>query len=225
MNPLNVMENTMPSMQQRHSMVGGQSDIFSSIYQQETHIVIWQRSLSTSLSQSAETILYTKPSLEISMVVSPRDAFETLQKALGPSQASEVLSRDIVQLVDMFCSLFEQKRAVIRLSALDRTMCPRFHVDWVPCRLITTYQGVATEWLPHNVADRSKLGTGNMGKPDELSGLFDSSSDIQQLNCGDIALLKGEIWENNEGAGLIHRSPQLSGGNRRLLLTIDFIND
>jgi len=225
MNPLNVMENTMPSMQQRYSMVGGQSDIFSSIYQQETHIVIWQRSLSTSLSQSAETILYTKPSLEISMVLSPRDAFETLQKALGPSQASEVLSRDIAQLVDMFCSLFEQKRAVIRLSALDRTMCPRFHVDWVPCRLITTYQGVATEWLPHNVADRSKLGTGNMGKPDELSGLFDSSSDIQQLNCGDIALLKGEIWENNEGAGLIHRSPQLSGGNRRLLLTIDFIND
>jgi hypothetical protein len=225
MNPLNVMENTMPSMQQRYSMVGGQSDIFSSIYQQETHIVIWQRSLSTSLSQSAETILYTKPSLEISMVLSPRDAFETLQKALGPSQASEVLSSDIAQLVDMFCSLFEQKRAVIRLSALDRTMCPRFHVDWVPCRLITTYQGVATEWLPHNVADRSKLGTGNMGKPDELSGLFDSSSDIQQLNCGDIALLKGEIWENNEGAGLIHRSPQLSGGNRRLLLTIDFIND
>ncbi|MGB2106152.1 MAG: DUF1826 domain-containing protein [Porticoccaceae bacterium] len=225
MNPLNVMENTMPSMQQRHSMVGGQSDIFSCIYQQETHIVIWQRSLSTSLSQSAETILYTKPSLEISMVLSPRDAFETLQKALGPSQESEVLSRDIAQLVDMFCSLFEQKRAVIRLSALDRTMCPRFHVDWVPCRLITTYQGVATEWLPHNVADRSKLGTGNMGKPDELSGLFDSSSDIQQLNCGDIALLKGEIWENNMGAGLIHRSPQLSGGNRRLLLTIDFIND
>lgn len=225
MNPLNVMENTMPSMQQRHSMVGGQSDIFSSIYQQETHIVIWQRSLSTSLSQSAETILYTKPSLEISMVLSPWNAFETLQKALGPSQASAVLSSDIAQLVDMFCSLFEQKRAVIRLSALDRTMCPRFHVDWVPCRLITTYQGVATEWLPHNVADRSKLGTGNMGKPDELSGLFDSSSDIQQLNCGDIALLKGEIWENNEGAGLIHRSPQLSGGNRRLLLTIDFIND
>ena len=136
-----------------------------------------------------------------------------------------MLAKDIAQLVDMFCSLFEQKRAVLKLTTLHRAMCPRFHVDWVPCRLITTYQGVATEWLPHNVADRSKLGTGNMGKPDELSGLFDSSSDIQQLNCGDIALLKGEIWENNEGAGLIHRSPQLSGGTRRLLLTIDFIND
>jgi hypothetical protein len=225
MNPLNVMQNTMPNMQQRHSIMGGQSDILSSIYQQEINIAIWQRSLSNSLKQSAETILSAKPSLEILAVLSPRDAFETVQKALGPSQESEVLAKDIAQLVDMFCSLFEQKRAVLKLTTLHRAMCPRFHVDWVPCRLITTYQGVATEWLPHNVANRSKLGTGNMGKPDELSGLFDSSSDIKQLNCGDIALLKGEIWENNEGAGLIHRSPQLSGGTRRLLLTIDFIND
>ena len=225
MKHLNAMQSILPNMQQRHSMMGEQSDILSSIYQQETNIAIWQRNLSDSLLQSAETILSAKPSLEILVVLPPRDAFETLQKALGPSQESEVLAKDIAQLVDMFCSLFEQKRAILKLTALDRAMCPRFHVDWVPCRLITTYQGVATEWLPHNVADRSKLGTGNMGKPDELSGLFDSSSDIKQLNCGDIALLKGEIWENNEGAGLIHRSPQLSGGSRRLLLTIDFIND
>ena len=225
MKHLNAMQSILPNIQQRHSMMGEQSDILSSIYQQETNIAIWQRNLSDSLLQSAETILSAKPSLEILVVLPPRDAFETLQKALGPSQESEVLAKDIAQLVDMFCSLFEQKRAILKLTALDRAMCPRFHVDWVPCRLITTYQGVATEWLPHNDADRSKLGTGNMGKPDELSGLFDSSSDIQQLNCGDIALLKGEIWENNEGAGLIHRSPQLSGGTRRLLLTIDFIND
>ena len=225
MKHLNAMQSILPNIQQRHSMMGEQSDILSSIYQQETNIAIWQRNLSDSLLQSAETILSAKPSLEILAVLPPRDAFEALQKALGPSQESEVLAKDIAQLVDMFCSSFEQKRAILKLTALDRAMCPRFHVDWVPCRLITTYQGVATEWLPHNDADRSKLGTGNMGKPDELSGLFDSSSAIEQLNCGDIALLKGEIWENNEGAGLIHRSPQLSGNTRRLLLTIDFIND
>jgi hypothetical protein len=75
------------------------------------------------------------------------------------------------------------------------------------------------------VADRSKLGTGNQGKPDELSGLFENASDIKQLNCGDVALLKGEIWDKNQGAGLIHRSPKLPNNLRRLLLTIDFIND
>ena len=90
--------------------------------------------------------------------------------------------------------------------------------------LITTYLGVATEWLPHHNADRSRLGIGNQGKPDEESGIMNSDKDIKYLNQGDVALLKGEAWEGNEGSGLIHRSPTLDSNSRRLLLTIDFID-
>lgn len=104
-------------------------------------------------------------------------------------------------------------------------MCPRFHFDRIPCRLITTYQGVATEWLPNMLADRSKLGPGNQGKSDERSGLFDSVAGIQQLNRGDVALLKGETWEKNLGSGLIRRSPQLPRDSKRLSLTLDFVGD
>ena len=104
-------------------------------------------------------------------------------------------------------------------------MCPRFHVDKIPCRLITTYHGVATDWLLHDVIDRGKLGAGNQGKPDEQSGLFNSLSDINRLKKGDVALLKGEGWYNNNGAGLVHRSPPVAEGERRLLLTLDFLSD
>ena len=212
-------------VQFRQSVEGVQLDVLTDIYQENANIVIWKRSLADAIIDAANTVLDTQPALEKLMVVSPQDAFDNVQQALGSFYATEVLGKDIVQLVDMFCCLFDIKRAALRLTALDRAMCPRFHVDRVPCRLITTYQGVATEWLPHNVADRTKLGTGNLGKPDELSGLFDNPSDIEQLNCGDVALLKGELWHKNEGAGLIHRSPQLTNGNRRLLLTIDFTDD
>ena len=34
--------------------------------------------------------------------------------------------------------------------------------------------------------------------------------------------LKGELWEGNETAGLVHRSPALAKDERRLLLTLDF---
>ena len=44
---------------------------------------------------------------------------------------------------------------------------------------------------------------------------------IQQINAGEVALLKGEKWQGNEGAGLIHRSPALAPGERRLILTLD----
>ncbi len=73
-------------------------------------------------------------------------------------------------------------------------------------------------------ADRSKLGQGNQGRPDDQSGLFLNVKDIQQLSVGDVALLKGEGWKGNQGAGLIHRSPQPPGNTSRLLLTIDFID-
>ena len=120
-----------------------------------------------------------------------------------------MLSKDIEELVEMFCYLFDLNRVGLRLTALDGAMCPKFHVDRIPCRLITTYHGIATEWLPHAKADRTKLGHGSQGKPDNQSGLFKTSKAIQKLNQGEVALLKGEGWRGNQGAGLIHRSPQL----------------
>ena len=107
---------------------------------------------------------------------------------------------------------------------LDRSMCPKFHVDKVPCRLVTTLSGIATQWLDHQVVDRDKLGAGSNGLPDEESGLFERQSHINQLSVGDVALLKGEGWFDNEGAGLVHRSPALNSNDRRLLLTLDFID-
>lgn len=64
-----------------------------------------------------------------------------------------------------------------------------------------------------------------MDKADDETGIFNSANDIRQLNAGDVALLKGESWVGNEGGGLIHRSPHISSQTRRLLLTLDFVND
>ena len=200
-------------------------DVLADIYQENTNIVFWKRILKDNLSEAANSILLTNPDLQISLVVSPQDTVSILQARLDSSQMALIMVKDIEKLVNMFCDLFDLRRGELRLTSLNHAMCPRFHVDNVPCRLITTYQGIATEWLPHNAADRSKLGTGNSGKPDSQSGIYQDESDIQQLSQGDVALLKGEGWVGNEGKGLIHRSPQLSDQASRLILTIDFIGD
>ena len=132
-------------------------------------------------------------------------------------------AEDITKLADVFCNLFNCEKVSLRFGTLDHAMCPRFHVDMVQCRLITTYHGVATEWLQHSKVDRTKLGLGNKGRPDEESGIYQKSDDIEHLEEGHVALLKGESWSGNEGAGLVHRSPKVESVNqKRLLLTIDF---
>jgi hypothetical protein len=46
---------------------------------------------------------------------------------------------------------------------------------------------------------------------------------IQRLQAGEVAILKGEKWLGNEGAGLVHRSPMTAPGERRLLLSLDWL--
>lgn len=199
-----------------------QPEILTDIYRDEHNIIIWRRPLSPDFLWSIDEFLKSHEAFKMAMAVTPQQVFADLREKLQNVRCAYKLSQNIAELVDMFCGLFDLKQAGLRLTVLDRAMCPRFHVDSVSCRLVTTYRGVATEWLPHNVVDRTKLGTGNNGLPDELSGLYQNSDDIQRLNNGDVALLKGERWKGNENAGLVHRSPAPKPNERRLLLTLDF---
>ena len=58
-------------------------------------------------------------------------------------------------------------------------------------------------------------------QPDELSGLFRSEKEIENLQSGQVASLKRERREGNEVTGLVHRSAGLDEGERRVLLSLD----
>ena len=211
------------SSKSRSAIRGPDPAVLADIYREDTNIAIWQRELPKDLKACAGAVLASKHGCEISMQVTPHDTATRIDEALH-NPLTGALSSDIAELVDMFCCLFGLKYAGLRLTALTRAMCPRFHVDKVPCRLVTTYEGAATEWLPHLCVDRSKLGAGSQGRPDSKSGLYSRKSEIERLSIGDVALLKGELWEGNENAGLVHRSPAVLSGENRLLLTLDMIS-
>ena len=199
---------------------GNEPAVLADVYREDVNIVVWERALSAGIMDSIDGLLSSNDGIEVSMTVTPQSALSSIGEALGITATSQ-LGNDIAELVDMYCCLLGLKRTGLRLTALNRAMCPRFHVDRVPCRLVTTYQGVATEWLPHQAVDRSKLGPGWNGRSDLESGLYRQQRDVQRLDRGDVALLKGELWEGNEDAGLVHRSPAVPAGESRLLLTLD----
>ena len=204
-----------------HPAIGNDQSVLADIYQDDTNIAIWRRPVPASVVAAVETGRRPRRGFKASMTVSPESALAGISEALR-TEPSSALSRDIAALVDMFCYLFDLKRVGLRLANLDSAMCPRFHVDHIPCRLVTTYWGAATEWLPHRAVNRDKLGFGSDGHEDAQSGLYRHPTDIQSLSCGDVALLKGAAWEGNEQAGLVHRSPAVQAGDSRLLLTLDF---
>lgn len=75
-------------------------------------------------------------------------------------------------------------------------MCPSFHVDKLPLRLVQCLDGLGTT-------------------------LLTSKGEVIETERGDLILLKGEMWKSKAGA-LRHRSPDSTSARR--LLRIDFLD-
>ena len=99
----------------------------------------------------------------------------------------------------------------------------RFHVDRVGVRMLVTYTGPGTQWLPHEHVDRRWLGSAGQDRPDEENGLMKSGAEVQQVNPFDVVLLKGEAWPGAERFGAVHRSPDPLG-EPRVLLRVDMLS-
>ena len=182
------------------------------------NLALWQRQLPLHIAEFGALLVSLNEPLAESLVVEldSEDAEPNLQGLAAGCRDLEGYDgfiADVAWLVSAFACLLGAKRIGVRLRLLDKAMCPRFHVDHVPVRLITTYAGIGSQWLREGVMDRRQLSQAD-AEPSER---------IEQIHCGEVALLKGEKWRGNEGHGLIHRSPALAANERRLILTLDWL--
>lgn len=204
----------------RHQHQGVTPETLTRILEDQTNLAVWQRQLPVHIADFAQLVLSLNEPLAESLCLELPDEdaepdLAGLAAGLRDLQGFEGFVSDLKWLISAFACLLGARRIGVRLRVLDKAMCPRFHVDHVPVRLITTYAGIGSQWLEEGAMDRLQLGQADA----EPQG----AASIRQLNSGDVALLKGEKWHGNEGFGLIHRSPQLAPGERRLLLTLDWL--
>lgn len=190
----------------------------SDILNDGVNLAIWQRQLPLHIAEFGALLVALNEPLAESLVVDlvSEDSVPNLQDLATSCRDLEGYDgfiADVSWLVSAFACLLGAKRIGVRLRLLDKAMCPRFHVDHVPVRLITTYAGIGSQWLREGVMDRRTLSQAD-AEPTER---------IEQIHCGEVALLKGTKWHGNEGHGLIHRSPALKADERRLILTLDWL--
>ena len=206
----------------KHYSISNDVSKIGYIFNRDINISIWKRNLNSNILHASEILLIKNSDLQFSELINKNFSIDFLIDKIGADEKLISFYEDIQYLTKLFCELFDIKDAWLRIDAIDKPMCPRFHADHLKCRLVTTYYGPGTQWLPNNLVNRNKLGHGNNGLADDISGLFSKKSDIENLDVGDIGLLKGEAWVNNEGLGLVHRSPHTDSNYKRLYVTIDF---
>ena len=195
-------------------------DVLGEALRDDVNLAVWQRQLPEHLAAFAGSLLAQGEPLAESLSIELADpqaepALNGLLSGYSDLPGQAAFLADVAWLVQAYACLLDAKRIGLRLRALDGAMCPRFHVDHVPLRLITSYAGPGSQWLAEGELPRQLLGGSQ--------ALLSEGAVVEQIGCGHVALVKGERWVGNEGRGLIHRSPALPAGERRLLLTLDWL--
>lgn len=197
--------------------------VLADILREDVNLAVWQREPAEPVTGFARALLDQGYQLAdaFSVPIEPGDKGAILLPGLARCAAHldghQAFLGDVAQLVSAFACLFDVRLVGLRLRTLETGMCPRWHVDRVPVRLITSYAGPGSQWLEEGQLPRRYLGVPAVDQHAEAARPC-------SLQAGDVALLKGERWQGNEGRGVIHRSPPLQQGERRLLLTLDWLD-
>ena len=197
---------------------GTNPQVLAEVLATEVNLAVYERQLSVEVEQFVTQLLALgqplAESLSIDWVedVSPA-AVRNLASGYQHIPGHAAFLADLNWLLSAYACLLGAKRIGLRLRILEQAMCPRFHVDQVPLRLITSYAGAGSQWLREDAMSRASL----------ADAAAQHVSEIEQIAVGAVALVKGEKWLGNEGRGLIHRSPPVPANTRRLLLTLDWL--
>ena len=171
------------------------------IYEPGVQVCSWQRSIDPLITTYLSGIAHYGKLQFIETLESGHSA--TLD-ALPEGEGRQLLVEDLALLAEVFCDLSGCPAVGLRGARIENAMCPKWHIDRVPVRLLCTYEGPGTEWLDDQSVPRSALS-------EQTDGAF------QQATTGEVVLLKGALWQDNEKQGAIHRSPSMETGQRTVV--------
>jgi hypothetical protein len=193
----------------------------AAIHRSSVNLALWIRRLPAALADDAAWTAAEPFSSEHRIEIGPinmRRRITPFLDAAGlpPRPSRPLLASDMARLVRLFAALSGFSQINLRLELLDHDACRLFHCDRKSLRLLCTYYGPGTEWLPEDAVDRRALGGGCN------RAICRDPKRIQRLAAGTVGLFKGEAHPGNAGRGIVHRSPPIAReGLRRLVLCLD----
>lgn len=119
--------------------------------------------------------------------------------------------KDMAKVGEVFCDI--ENSDAIGFWLGSKRGCRRYHVDMVPRRLLVTYTGKGTEWLPDKAADREAF---SKGEPNNK--IIKKPAAIQYINPWDVAIFRGG------SKGVLHRTPDEALHSPSILMRLDHIS-
>lgn len=196
-------------------VISDQLGDFAAFYDEDVEVVSVTRPQARTCETLSKRLIRSRQALRLQWVqpVDDPDAAASQLPATTDPEVHTVLLDQVAEASEMLGELLGCERVGIRLESLNAPMCPRFHADHVPCRMLITLSGLGTEWIANGDVDWAVFADLNTMAPP-----IQANRQIQQMATGHWSLLKGGAWKDGFG-GVVHRSPH--GVGERLLLTLD----
>ena len=197
-----------------NASIGRDIEVLNDIHQDHINISIYERGFQPMSDEILQFLTQQDIQLKLTGDV------EGLIQGFSDSLAEEDLPHDFFlsdfsALLKSFEEITQAKVFRVFFATIKTDMCRRFHTDVNKLRLLCTYAGPGTLWLPEEAIDRYAH---NSGKTNEE--IVTDPQLIQQANTGDVVILKGALYPNAKAA--MHRSPSIEEANeKRLMLRID----
>ncbi|MEL7045077.1 MAG: DUF1826 domain-containing protein [Pseudomonadota bacterium] len=185
---------------------------FAEIYDESVELVSVSRPVSDTVDTASQTLL-RDAGLQAQWIQGGTGATGAPigGRSHDCADALQALHDAMEAPVEVLRELLECESCGVRVKVLDGPMCPRFHVDQVPARMLITYAGPGTDWISHNDIDLRAMAS---REPEPLR----PGCTVRSLATGAWSLLKGGRWDSDY-CGVLHRSP--AGSGLRLLVSLD----
>jgi len=193
--------------------IGTTPESLASIHQDEINIAIYERdksSLVSEINNLLEQNIEFRGNGDIDTIV------DQIKEIIDPNKYSLVI-QDIKELLHHFKEVAKVKKFRLLLATINTNMCRRFHTDINDLRMLCTYSGPGTLWLPEDNINQKKLDASAENKD-----IVIDERKIQQAKTGAVLILKGALYPEEGTRAIVHRSPTIEeSGEKRLLLRID----
>ncbi len=185
----------------------------SEIHRKQKNIAICEREVA-DISNEAKSLLDLN--FQLKCTGSKPEILEALSARLEEQSCkAPLLGADIDGLLSIFQKIASADSMRFGLFVVQSDMCSRFHSDVNDLRMLCTYSGQGTLWLPNEAVNHRAHWSGKDN--DEIVA---KPKLIQRANAGDVLILKGALYP--EAEAVIHRSPGIGDTNeKRLLLRVD----
>ncbi|MEM9650348.1 MAG: DUF1826 domain-containing protein [Bacteroidota bacterium] len=196
-----------------NAIIGNDIGILRDIHLKTKNIVVYQRgiaSLAQKLNQAIERPIECQASGTVEEITLSLNRY--FANAL---HLNEELLEDILNLLVLFEKVTKVSSFQVSLNTISTNMCRRFHADNNELRMLCTYYGPGTLWLPDYAVD----GKAYLNRKGNQKILLDEGL-VQQVDTGDVVILKGALYPG--ATPVLHRSPSIEeNGEERILLSID----